>query len=200
MTHSSELTMGRMRQLPLASPVLVAFAVAASLIPDAAGWLQYDRLAIADGQWWRIVTGHFVHWSGEHLFWDALALGVLGWLCERERAGRFVQCAALSVVFISAILWIAEPGMATYRGLSGIDSALFVMLAAQIMRDAIARRDWPQVGLAGVVALGFAAKVGFELATGATLFVDSTAAEMTPVPLAHVAGGLAGLVCGRIRA
>jgi len=49
------------------------------------------------------------------------------------------------------------------------------------------------------VAVGFVAKLVFELATGGTLFVDSPAAGMVPVPLAHVAGGLVGAVCAMYR-
>jgi rhomboid family GlyGly-CTERM serine protease len=196
MTRSSSLTLSVARPLPGASLILVAFAVAVSVLPGAADCLQYDRLAIADGALWRIVTAHFVHWSGEHLIWDGLALGVLGWLCEREGAGRFLACVAVSAITISAILWFSEPGMATYRGLSGIDSALFAMLATRILCDAAAERDWLRIGLTGLVAVGFAAKVGFEMASGATLFVDSLSAGMTPVPLAHVVGGAIGLFLG----
>jgi rhomboid family GlyGly-CTERM serine protease len=184
------------KKLPIAAWVLVTLAVAASLLPGAAGWLQFDRLAIANGELWRLVSAHFVHWSGEHLFWDVLALGMLGWLCEREGPMRFLACLAVSAVAIPAILWFAEPGMATYRGLSGLDSALFAMLAGRIITEASVERDWTRLSLAGLVTFGFAAKVGFELVTGATLFVDSAAAGMTPIPLAHVAGGLVGLLFG----
>jgi hypothetical protein len=86
--------------------------------------------------------------------------------------------------------------MATYRGLSGIDSALFALLAVRVGRQSLSEKDWLKLSIAGIIAGGFAAKVGFEFVTGATLFVDSTAAGMTPVPLAHVVGGLVGIVCG----
>jgi rhomboid family GlyGly-CTERM serine protease len=184
------------RPLPVASCLLTAFAVAASLLPGAAGWLQFDRVAIIGGEFWRVVTAHFVHWSGEHLFWDVFALGVLGWLCEREGSMRFLACLAVSAVIIPTTLWFAEPAMATYRGLSGLDSALFAMLAGRIITEAFADRDWMRLSLAGLFSIGFAAKVGFELVTGTTLFVDSTAAGMTPVPVAHVVGGLVGLLFG----
>src|SRR5262249_40581548 len=141
---------------------LVALAVAASLLPGAAAWLQYDRVAISDGELWRVVTGHFVHWSGEHLFWDVLALGVLGWLCEQEAPRRFLACLAVSAVAIPAILWFAEPRMAAYRGLSGLDSALFAMLAGTIITESFVERDWTRLCLAGLVSIGFAAKIGFE--------------------------------------
>lgn len=196
MSRSSSLTLTAAGRLPGVSLLLVAFAVTVSLVPGVATWMQYDRLAVADGALWRLMTSHFVHWSAEHLFWDVLALGVLGWFCERESAGRFLQCVVVSAVLIPAILWFAEPDMATYRGLSGIDSALFGMLATRIIREAAVEQDWSRLGAAGLVALGFAAKVGFELVTGSTLFVDSSAAGMTPVPLAHIVGGLVGLFCG----
>jgi rhomboid family GlyGly-CTERM serine protease len=196
MNRSSSLTVNAAGRVRGASLLLVALAAAVSLLPGAAAWLQYDRIALADGALWRVVTSHFVHWSAEHLFWDALALGVLGWICERENVGRFLACVAASAVLIPLALWIAEPQIAVYRGLSGIDSALFAMLAARITSEAISDKNWPRLALAGLVSTALAAKVGFELLTRGTLFVDCAAAGMTPVPLAHVIGGLVGLVCG----
>jgi hypothetical protein len=102
----------------------------------------------------------------------------------------------LSAVLIPLTLWMFATWMTTYRGLSGIDSALFAMLAAVMLREAFAERDWSRLGLVATISLGFAAKVGFEIVSGATLFVDSSAAGMTPVPLAHVVGALVGLFCG----
>jgi rhomboid family GlyGly-CTERM serine protease len=158
--------------------------------------LQYDRTAILHGEVWRVLTGHLVHWSGDQLFWDGLALGFLGWLCEREAVASFLRCFVLSAILISLTLWFAAPWMATYRGLSGIDSALFALVAVRLGREAFLDRRWLQLALVGIVAGGFALKVGYEFASGATLFVDSSAGGMTPVPLAHVAGAMVGIVCG----
>ncbi|MHB8901752.1 MAG: hypothetical protein ACYC6Y_23600, partial [Thermoguttaceae bacterium] len=47
-----------------------------------------------------------------------------------------------------------------------------------------------------VMLAGFVGKVGFELASGGTLFVDSQASGMLPVPLVHVVGGILGAGCG----
>jgi len=175
---------------------LALLAAAVSLTPGLAEWLQYDRVAIAAGEWWRLMTSHFVHWSGEHFFWDVLAFGVLGWLCERDDARPFLTCVGLSAILIPLVLWFAMPAMLTYRGLSGIDSALFALLAVRIARQSLTENDLLKLGIACVVSAGFAAKVGFECLTGATLFVDSAAAGMTPVPLAHVVGGVIGMACG----
>src|SRR5262245_11548189 len=113
--------------LPIATLVLVVVAIIVSLVSGMATWLQYDRLAVAHGEVWRLVSAHFVHWSMEHLFWDALALGALGWMCEREGALRLLATAAAAAVLIPSVIAFAEPQMTTYRGLSGIDSALFAL-------------------------------------------------------------------------
>jgi len=189
-----------LRPVPIATLVLVTVAIMVSLVPGAATCLQYDRLAVAHGAIWRLFTSHFVHWSMEHLFWDALALGALGWMCEREGVARLLATVAAAALTIPLALSFFQPQMTTYRGLSGIDSALFALLAALIARQVIREKDWSRLGMAMLVSIGFAAKIGFEVSTGGTLFVDSSAAGMTPVPLAHVIGGVIGLAFGLIPA
>jgi rhomboid family GlyGly-CTERM serine protease len=196
MTHVRFCLERAVRRLPAASLLLVTFAVAVSVWPGLAGWLQYDRDAIARCEVWRLVTSHFTHWSADHLFWDALAFAGLGWLCERNSVGSFLRCVSLSAFLIPLTLWVALPQMATYRGLSGIDSALFALLATRVLREAASDKNWLKLVVAGIVSVGFAAKVGFELSTGTTLFVDSAATGLIPVPLAHVIGGIVGISCG----
>lgn len=196
MSSSSYSQDNAARRVPRASLLFVLIAAAASLVPGVAERLQFDRAAIAGGEWWRLVTSHFVHWSSEHLFWDLLAFAVLGWLCERDHTRAFLRCVAFSAVLIPLVLALATPDMAAYRGLSGIDSALFALLAVRVGQQAVSEKDRLKLGIAGVVTAGFAAKVGYELLTGTTLFVDSSAAGMTPVPLAHVVGGFIGMGCG----
>jgi rhomboid family GlyGly-CTERM serine protease len=183
------------RRLPGVSLLLVAFALLASLLPGVADWLQYDRLAVSQGAFWRLLTSHFVHWSTDHLFWDVLVFGAVGWLCERDDRTSYLACVGLSALAISGSLAITLPQMQTYRGLSGIDSALFAMLAVRMGQRELADRNWIGLSLVCAVAVGFVAKLVFELATGGTLFVDSPAAGMVPVPLAHVVGGLVGVIC-----
>lgn len=182
-------------RLPIATLMMVLLAVAMHFVTGAAEWLQYDRVALARGEFWRLVTCHFAHWSGDHLFWDVLAFGALGWLCERDGKQSFLACVGLAALLIPLTVWVALPQMATYRGLSGIDSALFALLAARAVCRAAGDKDWSAFAVVTLVSGGFAAKIGFELCTGSTLFVDSATAGLTPVPLAHVIGTLVGVVC-----
>jgi rhomboid family GlyGly-CTERM serine protease len=175
---------------------MVLLAMAAYAVPTAAEWLQYDRGGLARLECWRLVTSHFAHWSGDHLFWDILAFAVLGWFCERNGVASFLRCVGLSALLIPATLWFALSQMSTYRGLSGLDSALFTLLATRVICQAACDKDWSKLTVAALVSVGFAAKIGFELCTGTTLFVESGPAGLIPVPLAHVVGGLVGIGCG----
>ncbi|MGH7411347.1 MAG: rhombosortase, partial [Candidatus Methylomirabilis sp.] len=165
-------------------------------LPGAATRLQYDRAAIAAGELWRILSGHWTHVSADHLFWNVLAFVVLGAIGERSSRVRFYTCLVGSAVVIPVALWTALPQLRTYRGLSGIDSALFALLAVTLMKDVIHARRWTWVTGLSAVFLAFIGKVGFEMATGRTIFVDSTAAHMLPVPLAHCIGAVVGVIVG----
>jgi rhomboid family GlyGly-CTERM serine protease len=176
-----------------AALALSAGAAAASLLSGAARWLEYDRAALAGGEVWRLVTGHFVHWSAEHLWWDLLAFAALGVLCERESRTRFLACVGGAALTVSLTLWWAMPGLERYRGLSGLDSALFVLLAVTLMRHGDSRRM-----VAGAWALvAFLAKLAWEGVTGGALFVHDPGA--TAVPLAHLVGAVVGFAAGQPR-
>jgi hypothetical protein len=105
----------------------------------------------------------------------------------------------LATVFVAAIviplgLLILQPGMHLYRGLSGLDSALFALLCVSIAREHADDRRWVVV-LAGL-GLAFLLKSAIELFSGAAVFVDTSSAGFAAVPLAHLLGaavGLAGL-------
>jgi len=85
------------------------------------------------------------------------------------------------------------PAMSSYRGLSGIDSALFVLLVAGVLKERLQDKSYPAMLVAGFTLLLLAGKILFEMVTGDTLFVSSTDAGFVPVPLAHAIGGICGL-------
>lgn len=174
--------------------IVLSFVTAViALIPGLAGPLQFDRAGVAAGEWWRIVTGHFVHWNSDHVFWDLLVFASLGALCEWRDRRRFVLVLSLAGVIIPAAIWVCLPHLATYRGLSGMDSALFALLAASFLQEQWQQKRWGWVFVISGLLLGLAAKIGYELVMGKTLFVDATAAGFEPVPLAHMAGAAVGL-------
>jgi rhomboid family GlyGly-CTERM serine protease len=176
----------------LAALLLSAPALAFVLAPEAADWFEYERTAIAAGESWRVITCHWTHWSLDHLGWDLAAFSVLVLIGWRANAKRLLLALALSAVLIPLAVWVVLPGMNGYRGLSGIDSALFTLVAVTVLQEEImAGRRGMAIAIALVVT-GFVGKIVFELITGAALFADS--AGFVPVPLAHVVGGACGWV------
>ncbi len=181
----------------LGAASLVALAsVCLHLSPAAGDWLQFDRTAIAAGQLWRLATCHLTHWSADHLLWDVATFACLAAICQSESRRATWICLAVSALAIPAAVWLLMPDMPTYRGLSGLDSALFALLTAVLIRRGVADGHWRPALVAVGLAAAFGLKTLFELWTGSTLFVDSTAAVMTPVPLAHVVGAAVGAACG----
>lgn len=181
----------------LATTVLSIPAVLLFLLPRAAGWFEYDRDAVVAGQLWRIIGCHWTHWSLDHLAWDLLAFVALVFIASCESPRRSLAVLTLSTVAIPLAVWIALPEMMLYRGLSGVDSALFMLVALVRLRDALAAR---RGGVALAVALliaGFLGKIVFEIVTQATVFADSSG--FVPVPLAHLVGAAcAVIVCTTI--
>lgn len=180
-----------LRRPPLVSIFLALAAVAIWFIPGAADLLQFDRGAIARGEIWRLVTGHWTHFTSSHLVWDAMVFAVLGAVCEMRNRREFEVCLGFSVFAVSLIVY-GFTGFETYRGLSGLDSALFVLAAGGMIAERLRGGDRRGAAAVGLFAAGFAAKTAVETLTGATLFMSATPL-MVPVPAAHVAGALAGV-------
>lgn len=176
------------RRLPLLTLAIAAAAVAVHAVPGAAEWLQYDRGALLRGEWWRVASSHLTHFDLNHLAWDAVVLLLLGWICERESRARTAAAVFSSAIAIPAALWWCQPEFAVYRGLSGIASAMFGLLAGLLLC-----RPRKIARLAGALALiAMIAKCACERSTHATLFASGE--NYVPVPLAHFVGLAAGLL------
>jgi membrane associated rhomboid family serine protease len=196
--------------------LLTLLALLAGLTPI----LQLER----GGDWWQLLTCHFTHWTYEQLAWDALAFLALGVACERRNRAAFHATLLASAVTIPLAVLIFAPEVTEYRGLSGLASALFVLLlvdprnAAVSAADAVAsrhRRERDALGSAGedagvprggrakspplhsiILGAVFAAKIVFELTTSSAVF----AGDITPVPIAHIAGAITALIIVTLRA
>jgi len=173
---------------------LLAALIPALLLtqPGAGELLQYSREAVGGGQWWRVLTSHWVHWNGEHALWDSLAFAALLFAGLRLSAKRTALALLAGSVLIPAAVWFLLPGMAYYRGLSGLASVLYVFVVLELLATAWRHDRWVPASILGVVLIGFAAKTVFEFVTGTTVFVQSMGPGVIGVPLAHLVGGALG--------
>ena len=154
---------------------LTIVALAAALIDGSLLELQRG------GPVWRILTCHFTHWTHEQLAWDLLAFVFLGLACERRNRRAYHATLLASALFIPLAVMLFAPRIVAYRGLSGLDSALFALLLAQEFR---------RNRIVAVCAVGFAAKIAFEAMTSSTVFVSNLGAGVVAVPMAHLAGAV----------
>jgi len=174
---------------PLAIGLSGLAAAVLSHWPAATAALQFDREAVAAGQLWRLIACHWTHWTDDHLIWDLIVYLGLGWTCVLMNPRATARTLALASLLVGAGVWLLLPEMTRYRGLSGLDSALFVLLALQLAARLPANRRL----LIHAALLAFLAKTAYEAATAATLFAASGDAFI-PVPAAHLLGGLAALL------
>lgn len=176
----------------IADLTLVVFA-----IPEAAEALQWERGRSFPGSLLTSLTGHLTHWSRDHLIWDLATFIGLSILCLRLIPHRYGRCLGIAALAIPLEIALNQPSFQSYRGLSGIDSALFGLLLAALWRRG-SRTDGDQSAklLAVIGATGFLGKSLLELINGQTLVVDATAAGFTPAVSAHLVGLASGLIAG----
>ncbi|WP_221029273.1 rhombosortase [Actomonas aquatica] len=176
-----------MKRFPFLTCGLAALAVAIALIPGATELFQFDRsAALGSVQWSRLFTAHLTHFEADHLRWDVLALLLLGTLAERtdRRATALTLLLAAPAIGLGVLLF--QPHFDTYRGLSGLDSALYGLITARLLVDGWRERHDFTISIAALALIGFVLKTGFELLTAETVFSDSL--TFAPVPLAHLIG------------
>jgi rhomboid family GlyGly-CTERM serine protease len=175
---------------PWAILLLSLGAVIAQASPALTGWASLRRADLADGQLWRLVSGHWTHWSADHLAWDLLVFAGAGAILERRGRRRLVlACTGLAAMSVGVGVWLLEPGIGEYRGLSGIGTALFTLATLDLLRDSLRSGHREQAVLLAAVLAASLGKVGFEAGTGRALFVDTDAAGFVSLPLAHLLGG-----------
>ena len=139
---------------------------------------------------WRIFTCHFTHWDIQHLFWDVIMFGSLAAALEPLGRHRLAACLAGSAIMISCATLVLRPEISSYRGLSGIDAALFTMLLGTWIRDAAHAQRWDRISALATLGAGFVAKIAYELETGRAVFADSS--TFASMPLAHIVGAAVG--------
>jgi rhomboid family GlyGly-CTERM serine protease len=177
------------RLLRAAALPLAVGALAAILSLGGDGWratLQYDRHAVAAGEYWRLLTAQLVHLGPSHLAMNLIGLALLWALFGRERDLRQWLAVLLgATATVDAGLWWLAREVDWYVGLSGVLHGVWA--AAGVALWSHARRD-------GVLTLAvLAAKLTLERAIGPLGSVLTT--EPLPVvTLAHVFGATGGLI------
>lgn len=168
---------------------LLTLFIALNLLSTGMGWdlsLQYQRQDIAQGQVWRLLTGHWVHLGTVHFLLNLFGLLIL-WQIAGDWLNTWEKLAVLfgAMLVISLGLYFFYPQVAWYRGLSGALHGLWCAAALLGLR-----RD---KRLAGALLALLIIKLGWEQVVGPAPFNEALGSG--PVLLqAHWLGALGGLL------
>lgn len=163
-------------------------ACAVLLLPELGGEaarvaLRYERIALAAGEWWRLLSAHVVHLDLEHAVLNALGMVLMWALFARDYSPlRWLAIYVVSGLTISAGLWFLNPEVEWYVGASG---ALHGVMTAGTLAH-LRRRDLDSWILAAFIVL----KLGYEQFAGAMPFAEGA----TTIKDAHLYGAIGGFV------
>jgi rhomboid family GlyGly-CTERM serine protease len=162
--------------------------------PTLAEALQMDRVAVSNGAFWQMITGHLTHWNTEHLWADLLVFGVMGYFIEKKSPLSFILLFLLSAIVISlGVLWL-QPEISIYRGLSGIDMALAAYWVLDCLHQAIRSHQRHETLLWSVGLAAILCKPIIEIAWGHPIFVQDLGPNVVGLPIPHIAGALVGIL------
>ena len=185
-----------------AYPLLFAAVVVASLVvqlnPGWRGILIYDRSAIGSGEIWRLWTGHLVHFGWPHFIADAGLLAILGHALGRTHACFSRLAFAVMPLFISLCLYVFEPAMQRYAGLSALDLGMLLYLAGRGWQRNWRDWFWPAILAIYVIELGLEITRGGE-GGGMIRFDDPSVRVATGAHLAGAAYAVAAWIIARQR-
>lgn len=157
--------------------------------PVLSGLLIYDRTAIADGEWWRLLSGNLVHYSALHFVYNVAAVLVAGTLVELRGYSRLWLVCLVAAAAIGAAIYTMNPELRYFGGLSGIATAVIVYLCLNGLTETGAWRTLCRATLALV-----SAKIVAEVIFDASLMPYGEPQPFVPVPLSHAVGAIAALL------
>lgn len=111
------------------APVLLSiicialYALQSTMLPV----LEFSRHAIADNQWWRLLSGNLMHTNHWHLLLNIAGLCLLTHLfCRLYQWQHFIVFSLINATFVGCLLLWFSPDISYYVGLSGYLHGLFV--------------------------------------------------------------------------
>ncbi|NAW68202.1 rhombosortase [Vibrio sp. V27_P1S3P104] len=143
----------------------------------------WHRIAIEQGQWWRILTGNLTHTNFVHLTMNLAGLWAIALLFRPTAKSLLV---ALIILSGSVGIGVYFTHMTLYVGLSGTLHGLFAFFAAQEWLHGRKSSRW--------LVVGVIAKVVWEQWFGASLGTEIWI-EARVATEAHLIGLIAGILC-----
>jgi rhomboid family GlyGly-CTERM serine protease len=165
---------------------LVALVLLALGGEDTRQALRYERQAVLDGEWLRVLTGHLVHGSTLHLLLNGAGLVLIAALFPRAySATQWLLVGLASMAAIALGFVFMEPQLDWYVGFSGV-------LHGALAAGAVAWHRHESKALAWALSAILVGKLAWEQLRGAL----PLSGDLPVVVDAHLYGAAGGLVAG----
>ncbi len=149
----------------------------------AAEGLVFDRVAISNGEYYRLITAHFIHCDIEHLAWNLVAFIILGSIIEYHSIKLLLLTITTGIIGVD--IWLLYgSSLVYYCGLSGVLNGLLAMGVFLLWKDT-------KHPMLLVVSIAAVAKLIIEMLTHDSIVTNILWA---PVPEAHAAGLIAVII------
>lgn len=142
------------------------------------GYFDYDR--VIAGEYWRLITGHWLHGDAEHLLWNVAGLVILASIIERRSCRLLLASIAIGMLSVDMLLLSAASSVQYYIGLSGMLNTLMAVVLAIYWYET----QSPIVILVALLCVG---KIVVEMSSGHAIFTDTS---WPSYAIAHLAGFL----------
>ena len=151
--------------------------------------LVFKRTHIADGEWWRLITGNFVHTNYPHLALNLTGWWIMGLLFfDSFQSKKILLSTFFLSLFTGACLYLFSPNLEWYAGFSGVLYGLFLVGAI----TAILQKDY-------LFGFGVAALIIGKVLWGHFIGESESSAVLIGVPVAtdaHLFGITGAVIVG----
>jgi rhomboid family GlyGly-CTERM serine protease len=150
--------------------------------------LRYEREAVLQGEYWRLLSGHFVHGSWLHLWLNCAGLVLIAALFPDHYSMRqwlLIGLLSLLAIDVGFVFW--EPQLTWYVGLSGV-------LHGALAAGGVAWWRYETKRLALALSVIFVGKLLWEQWHGALPLSGGLAVVVD----AHLFGAIGGVIAGTI--
>jgi rhomboid family GlyGly-CTERM serine protease len=149
--------------------------------------LSFDRSALAEGEWWRVLSAHFVHLDAQHALLNGLGFVLMWALFARDYSpARWATIYFAACLAVAAGLWWFDPQVAWYVGASG---TLHGVMSAGTLAH-LKRRDLDGWILAAFIV----GKLAYEQIAGSMPFAGAS----NTIVDAHLYGAIGGLAAALV--
>ncbi|MEP1551106.1 rhombosortase [Paraglaciecola sp.] len=175
------------KQYVIGPIVIIALSILMAITePSSSTLFAYEYEEISRGDWWRLISGHFLHTNTNHMLLNLFGIALL-WALHGHytTTSRYLALFIFLCLSTSISLYMFAPQLKWYVGLSGVLHGLFVVGAYYDIKHHF-KTGW-------VMLVGIAVKVLNEQMYGASGEVAKLIDANVAID-AHLFGSLSGLL------